>query len=168
MSCQSDRRILHTEFVLQAVTRRTFTVNAYANDDGSNAQCQRYNSISNSFLTSDLVNSYIWMNCPCNQWHAFIQHYVQRKAASPKTISACIIVFAGQDTTWKPLLKGMHLSCTYPKGPLLSTPPNNEGGRTPRKGTPWLTEIDNLPGDLPQPPNMHAKPAQKSGQPGQR
>jgi hypothetical protein len=89
----SDRMLSPDIFrELQDLTSRQFTLDACCNDNGSNALVSKFCSKSNSFLETDVQGEHVWLNPPFNQLREFISHYLQCKAKSPHTTSACILV----------------------------------------------------------------------------
>ena len=109
-------RMLHLPFFLeiQKLTR-TFTLDACADDNGYNAQCQEYCSPHNSFLNYDCSNHHVWMNPPFK--HSFIvkmlRHYLQCKRRKPSTTSACILLPDWIIPQVHVYLQGMNLIKTY-------------------------------------------------------
>ena len=69
-----DRQLKQTVFAeIQAVTGRTFTLDAATLDDDSNAKCTELYIPSNSFLDKDHAGN-IWINEPFSKLLSFVEH----------------------------------------------------------------------------------------------
>jgi hypothetical protein len=112
-----DRRFIPSEFekLKAKLPQISFTLDACANPDGSNAICGSFCSIVNSFLTKDLANQMIWLNPPYNRAREFLSHYQQQKLLHPE-ISAVIVLPKWRSLADHPLYRQLQLLYTYPKG----------------------------------------------------
>ena len=114
-----DRRLLPTAFSeIQALSGRTFTLDAAADGSGNNTHCTNFCSPSNSFL-STVHTGHIWINAPFTQLTAFLQHYLHCKQLSPDTTSACVLILGYLLPALKSLLSGMRLLKRFTKGSAL-------------------------------------------------
>ena len=145
---QEDRRILPSEFgKLQDSLGVTFTLDACANPDGSNALCTNYCSRENSFLEKDLANEVVWLNPPFANMKDYFDHFQEQKRLHPE-LQGCILVPKWRTTADHQLFKQMQLVTTYAKGHYLFDAPNRPtntrrppGKRSKLGGIPWPVHI---------------------------
>ena len=145
---QEDRRILPSEFgKLQDSLGVTFTLDACANPDGSNALCTNYCSRENSFLEKDLANEVVWLNPPFANMKDYFDHFQEQKRLHPE-LQGCIFVPKWRTTADHQLFKQMQLVTTYAKGHYLFDAPNRPtntrrppGKRSNLGGIPWPVQI---------------------------
>ena len=132
-----DRQIKPTVFAeIQALSGRTFTLDAAANEDGSNAHCTEYCSPANSFLDKTHTG-HLWINAPFTKLLAFTQHYLHCKQLAPGSTSACILVPGYLLKPMRSYLTDMHLLKRHSKGAELFTTPTKSGGRASLPGVHW-------------------------------
>ena len=120
---------------LQTLSRKSFTLDAAANNSGDNAHCSAFCSPSNSFL-SKLHTGHIWINAPFTALHEFVQHYLDCKQASP-SLTACILEPQFLLAALRPLLKGMTVLKKYPENTVLFDAPAMSGNRRTMTGVHW-------------------------------
>jgi Reverse transcriptase (RNA-dependent DNA polymerase)/Retroviral aspartyl protease len=140
-----DRRIIPSEFQkLQTLLGVTFTLDACANVDGSNALCPHYCSPDTPFLRTDLANETVWLNPPfTHSLSSYLDHFYEQKQAHPE-LSGAILVPAWRQIQQHPLFaQYSRLVKTYPKGYHLfdssNRATNNARQRLP--GTPWPLQL---------------------------
>jgi len=112
-----DRRFIPSEFdrIKAKLPHVSFTLDACANPDGSNALCGSFCSTVDSFLTKDLANQTVWLNPPFARARDFLTHYWEQKQLHPE-ISAVIVLPKWRSLSDHPLYKQLTLLQTYPKG----------------------------------------------------
>jgi hypothetical protein len=121
---QEDRRILPAEFrKIQETLGITFTLDACANPDGSNAHCTHYCSKEDSFLDRDLANETVWLNLPFAHMRLYFDHFLQQKRLHPE-LQGCILVPKWKSALTHPVFSHMKLVTTYKKGHYLFDAPN--------------------------------------------
>ena len=129
--------VLPTVFAeIQALSGRTFTLDAAASDSGDNTHCADFCSPSNSFMAQPR-NDHIWINAPFTQLTAFVQHYLHSKQLSPDDTSACILVPGYLLPVLKPLLSGMRLLKRFTKGAAIFDQCARSGHSSTSPGVPW-------------------------------
>ena len=140
---QSDRMIHPVIFrELQAMLGWRFTLDAAANDDGSNALVTDFCSKSRSFFKKDLAGHTLWMNPPFEDISTWLDRYTSQKHAHPESIRACIVV----PSSYKRSQAGKHFwhgwKCLkfFEQGSELFFEPTGMG-RLPMAGTPWGVHV---------------------------
>ena len=91
---------------IQALCSRAVTLDAAANDNGDNAFCGNFCSLSNSFMSKQHTGN-IWINAPVTPLTTFVRHYLHCKQLSPDSTSACIPVPGYLMPVLKTMLSGM-------------------------------------------------------------
>lgn len=136
---RDDRAINKSDFEsVQALSGRTFTLDACSNPCGDNALCGQYCSTEKSFFDHAVIGNHVWLNAPFSQLYDFVDHYVGQKQTSPTNTSACILVpHRGQLA--HPALSRMRLLKIFPRGyHLFNAPPAQTGQKRHRLGgLPW-------------------------------
>ena len=123
-----DRQLKQTVFAeIQALSGRTFTLDAAALDDGSNAKCTEFCNPSNSFLDKVHTGN-IWINAPFSKLLSFVQHYQHCKQLAPTDTFGCILIPGYLLKPLKSMLTGMRLLKRYSKGTQLFTFADKNGG----------------------------------------
>ena len=125
---------------IQALSDRSFTLDAAASDSGDNTHCANFCSPSNSFL-SQQHTGHIWINAPFTQLTAFLQHYLHCKQLAPDTTSACILVPGYLLPVLKPLLSGMRLLKRFTKGAAIFEQFARSGNAATSPGVQWPVYI---------------------------
>jgi hypothetical protein len=138
----SDRALLPTHFqMLQAKSGLDFTVDACANMNGDNALCDKFYSEANSFLQADLSNEHVWCNPPFIMLEKCLTHYRQQKETHPQSISGCFVMPSKSVAGLAPLLHGMVLLHTFPKGTTLFQGPRPDGTRAVLPPCPFAVSV---------------------------
>ena len=138
-----ERAIKRDDFTsVQIASGKTFTLDCFCKDDGSNALVPSYCSPGNSFFdTTSLENQHVWVNAPFHLIEHAIQHYLKLKAKTPDSTSACFLVPRWPGATWNKLLQGMQVLTSFKEGwPLFDL----DRPGTPNKATPaipWPVDI---------------------------
>ena len=125
---------------IQTATKH-FTRDGFADDSGVNSKCARYNSPGTPFEKQSLRADHTWINPPFHMIHSALTHYLKEKGKSPGDTSACILVPDWQGTNWAPLVQGMRVLRTYPKGYPLYENICSDGTTTVVKGIPWEVKV---------------------------
>ena len=140
-----SRNIKRTDFLMiQDKTAQVFTIDAFADDDGTNAMCTKFYAPGTSFFNQNLCESgpaHLWINAPFHLIEQTINKYIQEKGTSPNSLSACILVPAWKGASWYKLLQGMQKIYTFPQGYPLFESVQPDGSRGQMKGIPWDVEI---------------------------
>ena len=161
-----ERYIDSKEFdEIQKASEKTFTLDAFVKDDGSNAKCARYRSPSNSFFdTASLEHEHVWINPPFNLIEQAVKHYLTLKAKSPESTSACILVPHWPGAKWGTLLQGMRVIQQYPVGfPLFKLDrPETKNNTTPT--IPWPVDVFYDAPYLPHAVKMTKSPEQATAE----
>jgi hypothetical protein len=113
------------EFSFWEGKTRPFTLDACADNEGTNSQCaEKFNCPNRSFLKSDCTGQHVWLNPPYVGATAFLKHFEQCRSMSPSTTSAVIVLPAWVKPDWRPYLSKYKLLHTYPTGrdALFTTP----------------------------------------------
>lgn len=121
-----------------------FTLDAAADDHGTNSFCEQYCSPERSFLKTDVSGHRVWLNPPFHRVKDFLRHYQLCKAKSPHSTSACIVLPDWNfDAEVQSFLAGMTPVRRYAKGTkLFSAPdPAKSGARKPMAGIPWSVTV---------------------------
>ena len=100
-----------------------------------------FNTPTNSFFTQALTGEHTWINPPFHLIEQAVSHYLSEKGKAPLTTSACILAPDWPGSTWEPLVQGMKVLCTYPKGYPLYELINIDGTTDVVKGIPWPVKI---------------------------
>lgn len=156
---RTDRSINPTEFAAAAALTRSFTLDACANPDGSNALCSNFCSTDRSFLefSAPQLNEHIWLNPPYQDIYSFVRHYVELKRSRPD-ISACLLLpdWPGK---FNHLLRGMRLLKTYARGTVLFEAPATPDNPAVRVALPGIPFACHLYYDPPVPVSVSAAAA---------
>ena len=141
-SASPVRMLCRAEFLrIQAMLGLRFTLDAYAANDGSTAQCRQFCSPANSFLHRDVSRQTIWMQPPARHISDYLKHYLSCKRNAPELTSAVLLLPKWQSALWRTLLTGMRLVHTYPKGAaILSTSDSQDSGSS-LTSLPWPLEV---------------------------
>lgn len=127
--------------MLQSKIGVPFTMDACANHTGDNALCAKYYSKTNSFLQADLNNEHVWCNPPFIMLEECLTHYKNQKQRYPQTLSGCFLMPTKSVVGLAPLLQGMTLLHTYPKGTTLFQGPRPDGTRAVLPPCPFSVSI---------------------------
>lgn len=137
---------------IQSKLGHTFTLDAAANDDGSNALCSRYCSPHRSFMNCPLHNEVVWINPPYKVEEAlpFIDHFLAEYQQD--TSNSCTICLPSwrQYDGYEPLISHFTKIHTFPTGYKLFAYPTIDNGRIEYKAGPpcrWPTNLWYLPAD---------------------
>ena len=114
---------------LQKEVGTEFTLDACANEDGSNAFVDNFCSRGDSFLGRDLRGERVWMNPPFRRAGAFLQHYLDEKSRDPHNTSCVAILPRDPTAKWWPLVKGWKVLRSWEAGTQLFTLPTTFSGR---------------------------------------
>lgn len=120
---------------------QTFTVDACANANGDNALCDRYYSSADSFLQADITEAHIWCNPPFIMLEDCLSRYRVLKDSHPQTISGCFLMPSKSVARLTPLLQGMVLLHTFPKGTTLFQGPRPDGTRAVLPPCPFSVSV---------------------------
>lgn len=121
---------------------KCFDLDAFASADGSNALCTDFCTPVKSFLElQTLQGKHVWMNPPFNMLEPVLKHYLQLKAQTPDSTSACILVPRWPDAPWRTLLQGMQRLITFPEGYPLFECRAADGERRLLRGLPWCVDV---------------------------
>lgn len=86
------RRLKRSEFMdIQKQIEKSFTLDAFCLDNGSNALTTDFCSKSNSIFDKPLQNHILWMNPPHRLLEQALMHYLQQKA-KVQNLGCCILV----------------------------------------------------------------------------
>ena len=110
-------------------------------DNGVNALVAgNHRSPSHSFLKEvGLAGQHVWLNAPFDSLEHFVSHYLQLKALSPASTSACILVPRWPKAPWAHLLHSMQRLKSFPIGYPLFVDPTADNKAMP--GIPWPVDI---------------------------
>ena len=123
---------------LQELVGRHISLDACADDTGSNKQHSRYCSPMSSFLDFDCSGEHVWLNAPFKQLCSFISHYRSCKDKAPGSTSALIVVPTMQNHPVSKLVHGMQKVAEYPVGTNLFSTVHADGTSSPLQlGIPW-------------------------------
>jgi hypothetical protein len=137
-----DRALLPAHFhMLQAKSGQNFTVDTCANENGDNALCDKFYSKADSFLQADISTAHIWCNPPFIMLEDCLTHYRNQKQKHPQTLSGCFLMPSKSVTALAPLLQGMVLLHTFPKGTTLFQGPRPDGTRAVLPPCPFSVSV---------------------------
>ena len=113
---ENNPMLVHDEFVsLQRMIGTAFTLDGFANNDGSNAFCNKFCCPQRSFFDTDISGETVWMHPPLTKTHEAVQHAVHCHATNPQN-THIVMLLPDYEGPWQVYTQRMKRLASYPAG----------------------------------------------------